>query len=182
MVIAELHAVVADELQNGVAVGAWIPSLIDAGVPLLGICYGHQLLARAAGGEVGYHPRGQEIGTVAVGLAAGPEDDPLFRSIPASFRAHATHSQSVLRLPPGAVHLASNEFEPNHAFRVGACAWGVQFHPEYDAAIMRSYIDEQAERLEQRGMDVAALHAQVVETPAALETIRSFARYVDERS
>ena len=66
-----------------------------------GICYGHQLLAKAAGGEAGYHPRGKEIGTVRVDLVDGHNGDALFQSLPNSFAAHVTHSQTVLQLPGG---------------------------------------------------------------------------------
>lgn len=182
VVITGSHAMVTDELPWSVATEAWIPSLLDSGVPIFGVCYGHQLLARAAGGEVGYHPRGQEIGTVEVKLLPDCENDPIFRGLPESFLVHASHSQTVLRLPPGAVHLAANEFEPNHAYRIGENAWGVQFHPEYNEAIMRSCIDEQAERLELRGRDVASIRNSVSGTPSALRAIRNFTRYAEERA
>ena len=181
VVITGSHAMVTDELPWSVAVERWISKLLDAGVPIFGICYGHQLLAKAAGGEVDFHPKGQEIGTVPIETRPGAAEDPLFSGLPASFLAHTTHSQSVLRLPDRAVHLAGNAFEPNHAFRLGSSAWGVQFHPEYDGEVMRAYIDEQSGRLAERGVRVDALRAGVTETPEALETIRGFARYVDER-
>ncbi|NIQ10109.1 MAG: glutamine amidotransferase, partial [Gammaproteobacteria bacterium] len=74
-----------------------------------------------------------EVGTVEVRLRPEAQDDRLFQTLPARFPVHATHSQSVLALPPGAVHLAENDFDPHHAMRIGSCAWGVQFHPEYSA-------------------------------------------------
>lgn len=141
-VVTGSHAMVTDNLPWSLAIERWIGELIATGVPFLGICYGHQLLGRAAGGEVGYHPRGREVGTVSIELTLEGERDALFDAIPARFAAHATHAQSVLRLPPGAVHLASNSFEPNHAFRVGESAWGVQFHPEYTREIMAAYLQD----------------------------------------
>ncbi len=181
VVITGSHAMVTDELPWSVAVERWISDLLGAEVPIIGICYGHQLLAKAAGGHVDFHPKGQEIGTVPIELNARCGEDRLFGGLPASFLAHTTHSQSVLRLPSEAVHLAGNTFEPNHAFRLGSSAWGVQFHPEYDGEVMRAYIDEQSERLAERGVRSDELRAAVTETPEALETIRRFARYVDER-
>jgi len=59
-VVTGSHAMVTDNLPWSMAIERWIRELIEAGVPFLGICYGHQLLGRAAGGEVGYHPRGRE--------------------------------------------------------------------------------------------------------------------------
>lgn len=138
VVVTGSHAMVTDLLPWSLAVEAWVPDLIQAGVPVLGICYGHQLLARAMGGSVDYHAGGLEIGTVWI-ERTGAEPDLLFQGMPERFAAHVCHSQTVVRLPEGAVKLAWNGFEPCHAFRIGSCAWGVQFHPEYDESIMRAY-------------------------------------------
>ena len=181
VVITGSHAMVTDKLPWSIKLEKWIPLLLKASVPLFGICYGHQLLAQAAGGQVGFHPQGKEIGTVPVHQLSEDADDPLFHSLPQSFVVHATHSQSVLRLPPGATRLAANDYEPNHAFRLGDCAWGVQFHPEYNGDIMRSYINEQEEELKSAGLDSAELCRTVSETPVAAEPLRNFARLVEER-
>jgi GMP synthase (glutamine-hydrolysing) len=154
---------------------------LEASVPFFGICYGHQLLARAVGGQVGFHPGGKEIGTVAIHLLPDCSDDALFRSLPQGFFAHAAHSQTVLHLPPNAIRLAANTFEANHAFRLGDWAWGVQFHPEYNADIMGSYIREQADELASAGLNVRELLLAVAETPVAARTIRNFGRVVESR-
>jgi GMP synthase (glutamine-hydrolysing) len=154
---------------------------VETHTPLLGICYGHQLLARAAGGQVGFHPSGKEIGTVQIRLLPDSADDALFMTVPQSFRAHVTHSQTVLRLPSEAVRLAANGHEPNHAFRIGDSAWGVQFHPEYDTGIMRSYIMEQSDELTPMCVDIPGLLGSVVETPAAARTLKNFMRIVEKR-
>jgi GMP synthase (glutamine-hydrolysing) len=180
VVVTGSHAMVTDELPWSVKLEKWIPSLLKARTPLFAICYGHQLLARAAGGKVGFHPRGKEIGTVQVQLLADCEKDLLFRSLPQTFLAHVVHSQSVLRLPPNATRLASNSYEPNHAFRVGECAWGVQFHPEYNACIMRSYIEEQAVELDSAGVNIPELLNAVEETPVAARILRDFALLVED--
>jgi GMP synthase (glutamine-hydrolysing) len=162
------------------SVEKWIPSILRAGVPFLGICYGHQLLAKAAGGETNYHPAEREFGTVPITLLPPCDNDPLFSSLPPTFPVHVTHSQSVLRLPPGAVRLAGNTHEPNHAFRLRN-AWGVQFHPEYTADVMRSYIAEDASNLASEGVSVADLLAAVVETPHAARVLTNFARLIEAR-
>jgi len=179
IIVTGSHSMVTDNLPWSVRLEDWIPSLLEADVPFLGICYGHQLLARAAGGEVGFHPGGIEMGTVPIHVLAPGTHDPLFRSLPLTFSVHAAHSQSVLRLPPSAVHLAGNAHEPNHAFRIGAHAWGVQFHPEYNADIMRYYIVEQADELGSAGLDIRGLLGAVAETPCAAQVLRNFARIVD---
>ncbi len=181
VVITGSHAMVTNELPWSVGIESWIPSLIEASIPLLGICYGHQLLARAMGGRVGYLRHGQEIGTVAIERLTGCDGDILFKQLPSSFPAHVSHKQTVLALPPGAVALAANAYEPHHAFRLGSCAWGVQFHPEYNAGIMRSYIEEQTSDLERAGMDVNKLLNDVKETPLAEGIMKRFACVVEER-
>jgi len=181
VIITGSHSMVTDDLPWSVKLEGWIPALLKARIPLFGICYGHQLLAQAAGGYVGFHPRGKEIGTVAVCLLPDCANDALFRLLPHSFFVHVTHVQTVLRLPPGATRLAANTYEPNHAFRLGECAWGVQFHPEYNAGVMRSYIEEQADELDSAGLDVPKLLCSVTETPVAAKTLRNFARMVEGR-
>jgi GMP synthase (glutamine-hydrolysing) len=111
----------------------WIPPLVDyvaaaadRGLPVLGVCYGHQVLAEALGGRV--DGMGEyEIGYRSVERVA---DDPLFRGIDEEFTVFTTHQDAVVDLPPGADLLAENEYGV-HAFRKGHCL-GVQFHPEYD--------------------------------------------------
>ena len=176
VIITGAHSMVTENLPWSLAIEAWIPSLVDAEIPLLGICYGHQLLGRAMGGQVDFHPGGKEVGTVSVRRLPGSNDDPIFCKLPQSFPAHATHAQSVLTLPPGAVLLAENDFEPHHAFRVGLCAWGVQFHPEYNRGVMRDYIMKQADDLTQAGQNVGTLLKELRKTPEANGLLATFAQ------
>lgn len=121
------------------------------------------------------------IGTVQIHLLPDCAHDSLFRSLPQTFPVHATHLQTVLRLPPGATQLAFNSYEPHHAFRIGECAWGVQFHPEYNAEIMRHYIQEDAAELESAGRDITELLHAVEETPVAAQVLRDFGRFAKDR-
>jgi len=140
VVIAGSHSMVTEELAWSVEIEKWIPECIQSDVPVLGICYGHQLLAKAMGGIVDFHPRGIEIGTVCIDIVGSDSSDPIFNGIQGSFLAHVCHSQTVVSLPENAICIAKNKYEPHHAFRIGSSAWGVQFHPEYDEHIMTAYV------------------------------------------
>ncbi|KKN47485.1 hypothetical protein LCGC14_0662480 [marine sediment metagenome] len=174
IVVTGSPAMVSDREPWSENAAKWLARAVDKAVPLLGVCYGHQLLAHALGGEVGYHPFGRESGTRDVEMLASAQDDPLFRDFPGSFRAQLTHKQSVLRLPQGAVLLGRNEFEPHQAFRMGTCAWGVQFHPEFSEAIMRAYLGVQAPDLEREGFDSSAMIDSVTGAPEASALLERF--------
>jgi GMP synthase (glutamine-hydrolysing) len=174
-VIAGSHAMVTQNLDWSLAVEAWLAPVVAAGVPVLGICYGHQLLAKAMGGKVDFHPAGLEIGTTPITLTADALSDPLLQGLPPAFNAHTCHSQTVLTLPPGAVLLAENTHEPHHAFRIGNVAWGVQFHPEYSPAIMTGYIRNMSPVIQALGKNPAQLQQQVIETPEAGQVLVRFA-------
>lgn len=152
----------------------YIRAAVDDAKPLLGICYGHQLLAWAFGGEVGFHPQGRELGTVPITLKAAARNDPLFCNLPKAFMAHAAHQQSVLRLPAGATHLACNAFEHYQGFRLGECAWGVQFHPEFNASISNHYVRFRWDELVAEGLKPKRILAQVRDTPEAAGLLRRF--------
>lgn len=113
-----------------VATSLWIKEIAQKNIPILGICYGHQLLAQTFGGSVGYHELGEEKGEVKIELTEAGKKDPLFSVLPESFLAYAAHFQTVTQLPKNAIVLARNDFEPFHAVAYGEKIWGVQFHPE----------------------------------------------------
>jgi len=126
---------------------SWIPPLIEYvataaadDVPILGVCYGHQVLAEALGGRVAGMDD-FEIGYTTV----HHHGDELFADVPSSFTVFTTHGDTVVELPPNATLLAENEYGV-HAFRDGHC-WGVQFHPEYDIETAREVTDGKRDRL-----------------------------------
>ena len=82
---------------------------MDVELPLLGVCYGHQLMSHALGGRVDYLPGGREMGTVRITTQGDTSQDALGATLPSVFHAHATHEQSVLELPRDAVSLGRSE-------------------------------------------------------------------------
>lgn len=179
-IVSGSHAMVSHRDPWSESTGAWLAQLVASGTPVLGICFGHQLLADALGGEAGDHPGGIEIGTVQVELTPEAADDPLMHDLPPRFDAHVVHRQSALRLPEGAVRLAGNDFERTQAFRIGENAWGVQFHPEFDADIMRGYVDHLAGPLRAEGVDPDALRGRVTGTVNAARLLGRFAQIAEE--
>lgn len=155
---------------------ALVRDIAAAGRPVLGICFGHQLIAQALGGEVTRNPLGREMGAMRVSRVA--DDDRLFAGLPRDFDIHGTHVDAVVRLPPGGEVLATTPKDPVAAFRVGPHVRGVQFHPEFDADVMRGYLQARREIVRSEGGDPDALLAGV-HVPTRGETIlRNFAASV----
>ena len=102
--------------------------------------------------------------------------------MPDEFYAHTTHAQTIIKLPEHALTLAANPFEAHHAFRLGDSAWGVQFHPEFSADIMKVYVNEQAVTLIREGHDVAELTATICNTDAANRLFNRFIAIVQEQA
>lgn len=176
VVVTGSSAMVSEREDWSERTAAWLAKPIEAGTPLLGICYGHQLMAHGLGGRVGRNPRGREIGTVEVRFAgAGRNGDPLVSGLPEVARFQSTHVESVLELPTGAELLGGNDADPHHAFALGPRAWGVQFHPEFDADVMRGYLAGRRAILREEALDPEALEAATEETPAGTQLLRRFA-------
>ncbi|MDQ9171146.1 glutamine amidotransferase [Oxalobacteraceae bacterium R-40] len=182
VVVTGSRSMVTDREPWSEASALWLRHLVENDVPVLGICYGHQLLAHAMGGDVEYHSHGIEIGTVTVKCTEFAVTDELFQGLPAEIQVHAVHRQSVRRLPPNAVLLAGNEFEPHHAYRIGRSAWGVQFHPEFSPDVMTAYIRQLANDLAQGGKCVDGLLNEVNETVWASLILHRFGEIIFSRN
>ncbi|MCB0978371.1 MAG: type 1 glutamine amidotransferase [Acidimicrobiales bacterium] len=113
---------------------------LDRQVPVLGVCLGAQLLAVAAGGEV-HAGHGAEIGWARIVSTRDAADDPLFGPLPDEIDVLHWHGETY-DLPSGAVHLARSDAYEQQAFRVGPCAWGLQFHLEVDRGGVETFVAE----------------------------------------
>ena len=122
----------------------FVQRLLDQHVPLLGVCLGAQLIARAAHAPVS-EMRAPEVGWVEVELTDEAASDPVFSQLPASFEAFQWHFYE-LGVPAGALELARSR-ACSQAFRLGDVAWGVQFHPEITRPMLQAWLAESPEEL-----------------------------------
>jgi len=136
----------------------WIPRVVEAGVPLLGLCLGAQLLARAAGGHVAPHPEGKvEVGYVDI------EPTEAGRAwLPGPMTVYQWHGEGMT-LPDCCELLATNDTYPVQGFRCGDSAFGFQFHPEVTLEMKGIWTLSAGERLmlpgaQQRGVHLS-MHA-----------------------
>jgi GMP synthase (glutamine-hydrolysing) len=157
---------------------AWLREAAALGTPLFGICFGHQLLGQAFGGEVRRNPRGREIGTVELTVH---DDDPLFDGLPRRFQVNATHVDTVAVLPARARRLGSTSLEPHAALAVGDHVRGVQFHPEIDGALMRGYVGARRAAMSAERLDPDAVAAGCADTPLAERILGNFFRHIVHR-
>jgi GMP synthase (glutamine-hydrolysing) len=176
VVVTGSAAMVSEREPWSEATASWLRGAVHAGTPVLGVCYGHQLLAHALGGRVDYNPRGREIGTVELELTPDAARDSLFRGLGPRMRVQATHRQSVLEPPPGAELLARTTLDPCAAFRVNAHAWGLQFHPEFSLAAIAAYLEARRDAIRAEGGDPDALARGLRPAPASRRVLRRFAR------
>jgi GMP synthase (glutamine-hydrolysing) len=85
-----------------------------------------------------------------------------------------SHSQAVLELPAEAALLGHCERDPHHMFRIGKCAWGVQFHPEFDAEVARRYIQMRYATIVAEGINPEALLAAIQDSSHGHELLQRF--------
>jgi GMP synthase (glutamine-hydrolysing) len=178
IVITGSHSMVSHADPWSEALKPWLQEALANDTPMLGVCYGHQLMAAAFGGVSDYHPAGRESGTRTVRLTQAGQQDPLFSQLPESFTAHLSHAQSVMQAPPGCTVLAHNSHDAHQALRYGLRQWSVQFHPEFTVPVMRAYIERQRAALRDQGEDPENLLADVTDCPEATSLLRRFLTFV----
>jgi GMP synthase (glutamine-hydrolysing) len=151
--------------------------LLKAGekkVPVLGVCFGHQLICEALGAPAQRNPKGREFGTVEIELTEEGVRDPLFAGIPQRFKAQQSHEDEASALPAGARLLAKNDHCAVQAMAWGDWVRGVQFHPELSTDAVRAVA-------ESRRIPPASF--KVEDAPGGRAVLRNFQeRYVAPRA
>lgn len=137
-------------------------------LPVIGICLGHQLVARALGGEVAKLPS-PEWGLHKVSLSFPGQTEPMLAGIPWDHPQFHTHAWEVSTPPPGATVLASSEQCKVQAFRAGVRTFGFQFHLEWDKPFIQTLVETDRDLMTAAGMDEARLTEQLEQ---------SYGRYV----
>jgi len=133
----ERHGWLVPELQ-------YLADHLERGTPMLGVCLGSQLIARAAGARV-FRSSEPEVGWIPVHLTEGAAADPVAGSLPHRFEAFQWHHYTY-GVPAGAVELARSPV-CTQAFRLGDAAWGIQFHAEVDGQMLDRWFVEGASEL-----------------------------------
>ena len=157
VVITGSAASVQDDLAWVHRVRRWVSGAIAAGVPCLGVCWGHQMLATAVHGVQAVGKREPEVGFPRVTI---PGDDELLGVLAPGLRPFVTHEDFVEDEVDLAV-LASSEACRMQAIRVrGRRVWGLQFHVEYPETEQRRILEYRADRHPEAGFDVDAILAR----------------------
>jgi GMP synthase (glutamine-hydrolysing) len=146
----------------------WVGDAIGAGLPALGVCYGHQLLADVMGGRV------EAMDEYEIGYRTVEQDrrNQLLDGVDDDFTVFTTHSDRVVEAPPGATVFARNDYGI-HGFRKDR-VFTVQFHPEYDMETATSVTEGKDDQLSQERIEqvLAGIHPDNYD--AACEVKRLF--------
>ncbi|EHU3217171.1 glutamine amidotransferase [Acinetobacter baumannii] len=168
-------AMVTDKEPWSERTAIWVRNAISEKMPIFGVCYGHQLIAYALGGEINYHSDGIEIGCKNVQLSPLAQKDPLFRQFPLHFSAYLTHRQTVTKLPGGALNIASSQHDRHQIIRYNSTTISTQFHPEFTFEIAETLILKRCHKLQEDGLNINSLRKELKSsTPEARKLLINF--------
>lgn len=169
----------------------WIKNLKEftrivasSGKPLLGVCFGHQIIAEAFGGKVGKGEKGKEVGVVNINLNETGRRDEIFEAMPGMFHASESHGDVIEKMPDieSAAVLAYNEKYPIQSLKIGENVRGVQFHPEVDLETISRVLNMRREVLIKEGtvpedkFDDFMAHMKTLDPSEAQQVLRNFDR------
>lgn len=178
IIITGSSAMVTDKLKWSEATIQWLRQFIDSDIPILGVCYGHQLLARLLGGKVDWNPKGRELGQVTMSVTTGTHKDKLLNSVSNTktneIKFLASHLQSVTQLPNKAQLLGTTKLDPNHCFSYDKHIWGLQFHPEFTAEIVEQYIKERSADIMSEGLNPTKMIEELENTDNGTKLLKKF--------
>ena len=118
----------------------YVSKLIDANKSVLGICFGHQLVAKCLGAEVKKNPLGWELGSYQISLSDKGIDHPLFSGINEGDIVYESHQDVVCNMAEGMTSLAFTD-KANQSFSFRENIFGVQFHPEFSWDVTKKLMD-----------------------------------------
>lgn len=148
-----------------------IKKAIQKGSPLLGICLGGQLIAKATGATVTKGAK-KEIGWYKLNLTQGGKEDKAFGKFPEELTVFQWHGDTF-GIPQGAVHLAGSELFPNQAYRIGNNVYGLQFHLEVTEKTINSWITEYQDELST--LDYINYEKIIKDTPVYIKNLSAYA-------
>jgi GMP synthase (glutamine-hydrolysing) len=129
---------------------------LERGTPILGVCFGAQVLARASGGQVRRSPV-TEIGWFDITMSPDASTDPVLGSLGTAFPAFQSH-YDTFDLPPAATVLGTTG-DLVEAYRIGESAWGVQFHIEANPSVVYGWLAVYRDAMDKAGVDISELRA-----------------------
>ena len=178
IIISGSPSMVTEKLDWSEATIQWLQLIFKHNIPILGVCYGHQLLAKALGGQVDWNPNGRQIGSISMQLNHEAHSDPLFSNLfqhnQKTIEYYATHLQSVTKLPKDVILLGSTDIDFNHCFRYKHNIWGLQFHPEFNAKIIREYIHARSDDIIQEGLNPNEIINNIIENDNGIQLLTLF--------
>jgi len=141
----------------------WVGQLLDfiravhaARQPLIGLCFGHQAVARALGGQVTRNAAGWGLGTAPTHWQASR---PWMQPAQSTTNLMAAHNEQVTRMPEGAECLGGSDFCPIGSMQISQHIWTTQFHPEMPLVFMQALLGYLADKLDANTM--ARAHASL---------------------
>ncbi len=136
----------------------FVKAAMNKGIPVLGICFGAQLLAKVLGGSVLPGPT-FEIGMVSVTVTDAGKKDPVFSHKGEGFQVFQWHGEGIT-LPPGVKSLVASENFPVQAFHVPTRGYGLLFHPEIEESGLEALCRECPEDVQKGGILPETIRAQ----------------------